>query len=204
MELESPGEYEQHERTSASQSQDALQRIVGRLLSQNSNNNNSNNNSTEAATSGRPIAVVVRSNPPPTIGSLGLGAPGDLISALLSRGLPLGFLPSLMDPSMQLNGNFGQDGRSFEDLLHHLMMNESSHAHHPASPEAIAGLKRIKVESKKDNNDLGECGITLEEFRPGDVAVVLSCSHAYKEESIVEWLARHDTCPVCRTKVGGD
>jgi hypothetical protein len=79
------------------------------------------------------------------------------------------------------------------DLLHHLMMTESSHAHHPASREAIAALQRITVNESTNLEEIGECGITLEEFKCGDVAVLLSCSHAYKEASIIEWLHQHDT-----------
>lgn len=73
------------------------------------------------------------------------------------------------------------------------MMTESSHAHHPASSESIAALKRITVDEHTDLEAIGECGITLEEFRCGEVAILLCCSHAYKEASIMEWLQQHDT-----------
>ena len=81
------------------------------------------------------------------------------------------------------------------------MMNESSHAHHPASSEAIDALTRIIIDESIDLIKLGDCGITLEEFTLGETVIVLECAHAYKEASILEWLQHHDTCPVCRKKV---
>jgi len=123
------------------------------------------------------------------------GLRADLLSSLIARG----YLPGGQEGAALVGQEGG--GRSFDDLLHHLMMTESSHAHHPASEEAMAGLRRVAVDADTDLSTLGECGVTLETFEPGDTAVVLPCSHAYKEEAIVQWLQQHDTCPVCRSSV---
>ena len=89
-------------------------------------------------------------------------------------------------------------GNSFEDLLHHLMMTEpSSRGAPPASPEVIERLER-----RRDNlHELGECSISQEAFAENDVALILPCGHAFREELIVHWLQSHDTCPVCRISI---
>jgi len=87
---------------------------------------------------------------------------------------------------------------SFDDILHHILMHESSHAGRPPASEALLdSLCRIVVTD--DNvNDMGECNITLEQFEVGDVAVKLTCGHTYKEDSIIHWLKMHNVCPSCR------
>ena len=87
--------------------------------------------------------------------------------------------------------------RSFEDLLHHIMMNETSHAGvAPASDVIIESLLREQVTA--DTNQitrLGDCCISMEPFEPGDTAISLPCGHSYKQEAIVQWLRMHNTCP---------
>jgi hypothetical protein len=92
--------------------------------------------------------------------------------------------------------------RSFEDLLHHIMMNESSHAGvPPAADVMIETLTREVVTADTNLQRLGECCISMEAFEPGDTAVSLPCGHSYKQEPIVQWLRMHNTCPVCRVQL---
>lgn len=120
---------------------------------------------------GRPIGFVVRQT----------AAPGDdFLSALLGRTL--------------LNQ---RGGNSFEDLLHHIMMNESSYANHGASEETISRLER----RTENLSELGECSISQEPFNENDTAIVLSCHHAFKENEILQWLRVNKTCPVCRVAI---
>ena len=94
-------------------------------------------------------------------------------------------------------GNNG--GRTFEDLLHHIFMNENSHAGEPPATEKILqSLKRTLVTNETNLFELGECSISQESFEIGDIAISLPCNHCYKEEPIVQWLKMHNTCPVCR------
>ena len=89
--------------------------------------------------------------------------------------------------------------RRFEDLLHHLFLNENSHAGEPPATEKILeSLKRTVVTNETNLSELGECSISQESFEIGDIAIYLPCNHCYKEESIVHWLKMHNTCPVCR------
>ena len=87
--------------------------------------------------------------------------------------------------------------RSFEDLLHHIMMNETSHAGvPPASDIIIESLLREQVTSDTNQiNRLGECCISMEPFEAGDTAISLPCGHSYKQDPIVQWLRMHNTCP---------
>jgi E3 ubiquitin-protein ligase RNF115/126 len=93
-------------------------------------------------------------------------------------------------------------GRTFEDLLHHIMMNDSSHAGvPPASERLIESLSRLQVTEETDLQELGECCISQEAFEIGELAVCLPCKHSYKEEPIIHWLKMHNTCPVCRIQL---
>lgn len=103
------------------------------------------------------------------------------------------------------SGNFlasmagNNSGRTFEDLLHHIFMNENSHAGEPPATEKILqSLKRTLVTNETNLTELGECSISQESFEIGDIAISLPCNHCYKEEPIVHWLKMHNTCPVCR------
>jgi hypothetical protein len=115
-------------------------------------------------------------------------------------------LGDLMNAFMGVRQGPGEDGvwnigggRSFEDLLHHIMMNDSSHAGvPPASERLIENLNRLEVTAETDLQELGECCISQDAFEIGETAICLPCKHSYKEESIVHWLKMHNTCPVCR------
>lgn len=93
-------------------------------------------------------------------------------------------------------------GSQLEDLLHHILMNETSHSGAPPlSQQQIDSLTRIKITAEIDASIYGECCITQENFKVDDVVVPLPCGHNYQQESIVHWLGMHNTCPVCRVAV---
>ena len=96
-------------------------------------------------------------------------------------------------------GYAGGTGRTFEDFLHHIFMNENSHAGEPPATErVIESLQRTVVSSSADILKLGECSISQEAFELGDISISLPCKHSYKEAPIIHWLKMHNTCPVCR------
>jgi hypothetical protein len=130
----------------------------------------------------RPIGLVLRQSTP-----LGFGA----LSAIAGA-------QSEGDDAFIENQMFGGMGSSFEDLLHHLLMNEPSHGgSSPASTEAIERLER-----RTDHlTELGDCSISQEPFTESDVAIILPCGHAYREQLILKWLRSHNTCPVCRVSL---
>ncbi len=106
----------------------------------------------------------------------------DLLSLLL-RGTGLGERTN--------DGGAGTGG--LDDILHQLFMNHQHNSATPTTPEIIASLRRER--EVKTLEGLGECGITLEPFEPSDVALIMPCNHAFKEEAILQWLATHNTCP---------
>lgn len=90
----------------------------------------------------------------------------------------------------------------FEQFLHHILMNESSHAGAPPASETILqSLIKQTITETTDLSTLGECCISQETFEIGDVVVCLPCGHNYKEDPIIHWLKMHNTCPVCRIEV---
>lgn len=174
--------------------EDAIQQIFTRLLG------SSNLTPMISAASGgqSPMAVIIRSPTAAPNPQFGLNRNrSDLMSILMEHGMFPGMFTGQADPD---TGN-SYDGRSFQDLLHHLMMTETSHGHTPAPQGTIDSLERIHVASSSEAQGLGQCGITLENFEEGEIVVRLSCTHCYKEESILEWLKQQDTCPICRKKV---
>ena len=42
------------------------------------------------------------------------------------------------------------------------------------------------------------CAICLEDFGPKAKAKQLPCEHLFHESCVIEWLERHNSCPVCR------
>jgi hypothetical protein len=134
-------------------------------------------------------------------GGGGMGRGEDVRNAhhsLLQRisgtaGRPLGLLLySGMLPELQ-SGNNGLD-----DLIHHLMMTETSHRSFGAMQAAIDSLERVHITEDTDIQALGPCGISMEDLEIGNVAVRLPCGHIYTEDLIIKWLKSHHTCPTCR------
>ncbi len=143
----------------------------------------------------RPVGIVIRhpSSLDNDFSGTGVG---------LSRGI-FGLLNSIS--AIRQNHHNNPDALSnaqFEQFLHHILMNESSHAGAPPAAESVIdSLKKINVTESTDLKGLGECCISLEPFESGDVVICLPCGHNYKEEPIVHWLKMHNTCPVCRIEI---
>jgi ribosomal protein S27E len=90
----------------------------------------------------------------------------------------------------------------FEQFLHHVLVNEASHAGAPAaSDELLSSLVSETVAPNADLSLFGECSISQEAFDYGDVVVSLPCGHRFKREPVHQWLRMHRTCPVCRVDV---
>jgi hypothetical protein len=154
--------------------------------------------SAEANGSRRPIGIVISRH-----------------SAGMERNMLSGFdsnntgLMNLLSSLTQIRSNSpGFDSRDalsnaqFEQFLHHVLMNETSHAGAPpATDEMISKLDKLVVEGDVDVTTLGECSISQESFEYGDTIIALPCGHRFKEEPILHWLRMHRTCPVCRVDI---
>lgn len=139
----------------------------------------------------RPLGMIVRQT---TVNTGDMGISQGLLSLL-------GALASSRQQSTAQNPD-ALSNASFEQLLHHILMNETSHAGAPPASELlIAQLDRQTVTLDSHVDLKGECSISQETFELGDVVVSLPCGHRYKEDPIVHWLKMHNTCPVCRIEV---
>ena len=114
-------------------------------------------------------------------------------------------------------GDYAINERSFDDIISHLLEQESLRYMPPvATDEMISLLKRVSI-----NADLvrehGECIICKELFvapqeandgpqstnsGPVDDAVILlGCNHLFHEACLIPWLKKNGTCPICRFSV---
>lgn len=50
----------------------------------------------------------------------------------------------------------------------------------------------------KQDNQIKQCPISLEDFKDGESILELPCGHYFCEDKIKEWLNKNTTCPVCR------
>ena len=59
----------------------------------------------------------------------------------------------------------------------------------PAPPQFI----EAKCEGKID-----DCSICLSEIKTSEDIIILPCCHTFHNNCIMQWLARNNTCPICR------
>jgi E3 ubiquitin-protein ligase RNF115/126 len=154
----------------------------------------------------RPVGIVIRHSPTILATSSSLSGEIDIDGGGMSRGLfgLLNSISSIRQGSMigNLHNPDALSNAQFEQFLHHILMNESSHSGAPpASENVIESLQKVTMEQESNIASYGECCISQEPFEIGDVVVCLPCGHNYKEEPIVHWLKMHNTCPVCRVKI---
>lgn len=90
----------------------------------------------------------------------------------------------------------------------------------PASKEALDGLKRRKLEHKASLEDSSEavmiadtgsvdpntwtCSICLCLLEASQEVIEMPCKHIFHSECLEQWLHRHNTCPLCRTRIAAD
>jgi hypothetical protein len=94
----------------------------------------------------------------------------------------------------------------FENLLNYLMMNDPNrYGNPPASKQVVANLPREKVTDENlEKYKTIECSICFEHFKRDDVAVKIDCGHPYHDKCIEDWLAIHNSCPICRYELVTD
>ena len=60
-------------------------------------------------------------------------------------------------------------------------------------PSVRHALNRRRVTTPE-----GECAICFAEYVPGSYQLCLPCGHAFHSRCLTRWLARSETCPLCR------
>jgi len=81
-----------------------------------------------------------------------------------------------------------------------------------AIPLPIPLLRResfstVASEYTYDDDSTGDnvCPVCLSGYKKGDMLIVSKyCTHAFHKDCILEWLEKHDECPVCRTAMVTD
>jgi len=73
----------------------------------------------------------------------------------------------------------------------------------PARPDRINSIPTVKVTAAQARDNL-QCAICMDDFKEGDEAKRLPCSHHFHQDCITRWLQLHGTCPTCRVTLDGD
>ena len=71
------------------------------------------------------------------------------------------------------------------------------------SDDVMDALPSSVVESEaKLPTNACSCRICLEDYKSGDMRMILPCSHGFHESCIRTWLAKTDACPLCKHPIG--
>ena len=86
----------------------------------------------------------------------------------------------------------------YERLVEEFIRNDdpNSYGAPPASNENMNKLREFNYEPGKCK--AVDCAVCQEDYNKGDKLVDLPCNHTYHKDCVLEWLKRHDACPVCR------
>ncbi|XP_063076609.1 E3 ubiquitin-protein ligase RNF126-A-like isoform X2 [Engraulis encrasicolus] len=95
---------------------------------------------------------------------------------------------------------WGSNG--LDAIITHLLNQFENSGPPPADREAIRRLPTIEITQQHVASGL-ECSVCREDFKRGESARRLPCTHTFHSSCIVTWLEQHDTCPVCRKSLSG-
>ena len=86
-------------------------------------------------------------------------------------------------------------------------LNESIRQRNPPTDkENLNKLKKFKMNEKyckKENGKIEKpsCCICIDEIAMGAETILLPCGHMFHNDSILTWLKKHNTCPMCRFEI---
>ena len=116
----------------------------------------------------------------------------------------MGLLGQMQHPDGQ-QGNMPLGVQVLFVILTLMEQHPQSNAPGPASEEGIASLPKKKLDEKMLGPELeAECSVCMNDVTVGDEVVVLPCTHWFDEACATAWLKEHDTCPICRSGIGGE
>jgi E3 ubiquitin-protein ligase RNF115/126 len=124
-------------------------------------------------------------------------------------GMPIGLqalFASLLNPANAVAGDAVYSQEALDRIISTLMeQHPQSNAPGPASQEAIAALPKKNLDEKMLGPELkAECSVCMDDVTVGVEVVVLPCTHWFHEACATAWLNEHNTCPICRTGIGGE
>jgi len=82
------------------------------------------------------------------------------------------------------------------------LMAEEGHHSNAAGSQDIQALPVHKVDEHTNLGTQTCCTICIEDFQDGDELKTLPCLHIYHKKCIDSWLARDNSCPVCKHPIG--
>jgi len=100
---------------------------------------------------------------------------------------------------------FGIDANSaglqdYEAIIEAFLNNDpNKYGPPPAEEESIKKLEEVNYCG--DNEKCVCCTVCQEEYKAEDKLVKLPCDHYYHKDCVVEWLSRHNACPMCRKAI---
>jgi len=109
----------------------------------------------------------------------------------------------LVDPAAL--SSFGIDVNSaglqdYEALLQAFLNNDpNKYGPAPAEEDAIKKLEEMSYCG--GNEKCVFCTVCQEEYKAQEKLVRLPCDHYYHKDCVVEWLNRHNACPMCRKAI---
>eukprot|EP01112_Ceratiomyxa_fruticulosa_P013550 TRINITY_DN3811_c0_g1_i2.p1 TRINITY_DN3811_c0_g1~~TRINITY_DN3811_c0_g1_i2.p1 ORF type:complete len:300 (-),score=106.69 TRINITY_DN3811_c0_g1_i2:86-985(-) len=111
------------------------------------------------------------------------------------------FVPVYVHVNIPLDASQLPQHNGSYDPFNQFINNMFLHSQHNPKPqpkissEFLSSLPTIDI---NDQNEFSPCAICLDEFKVGDKAVQLPCSHVFHEDDIKEWLKTNPSCPNCR------
>ena len=72
--------------------------------------------------------------------------------------------------------------------------------HQIVVPQSVTIPESIEYSTLVDPS-LNSCVICIEDFKPHDICIVLSCEHIYHKDCVVPWIESNNTCPICRVEI---
>ena len=89
-----------------------------------------------------------------------------------------------------------QERERLERENHHRLINNKYNEIMNDIP-TLFRLDNNKLDKIK-NSDNEKCIICLEDFKINDQCLYLNCLHLFHARCIIEWLLKHDNCPICK------
>ncbi|CAI2177038.1 14529_t:CDS:2 [Funneliformis geosporum] len=95
--------------------------------------------------------------------------------------------------------DYAWNNTGFDNIISQLMEQQAGRqAPPPATDEMIENLPKTKISKKQIVEEQLGCPVCKDEFKIGEEAVDLPCTHTFHYDCIKPWLKMNGTCPVCR------
>jgi len=94
----------------------------------------------------------------------------------------------------------GEPSNNLQDFINETLLTDNPKYKVITSEK---GKNEIIKGSYHDTMEYNECPITREEFKNGDIILILPCNHYFTPAEINIWLDESNKCPICRYELDG-